>query len=170
VLAIPDVMQRRDYTCGPASLRAVLGFHGRKDVDEEELARRAGTNGATGTDPFALARAAEASGLVARVCLGMRVADLRRHVEEGTAVIVNYQAPPTSVPPAGSWATHWGDGHFGVVAGVDEETIAIADPWILGGPDRIPIREFVDRWHGGEDRDGHRFVRGGIVLWPARKP
>lgn len=48
---VPDVFQATDYTCGPASLTAVLNyFH--IDRREAQLAKMAKTNQDDGTDPY----------------------------------------------------------------------------------------------------------------------
>lgn len=43
LLSVPDVMQATDYTCGPSSLSAVLGYYQYDDWRESDLAKRAKT-------------------------------------------------------------------------------------------------------------------------------
>ena len=43
LLNVPDVMQATDYTCGPSSLSAVLGYYQYDDWRESDLAKRAKT-------------------------------------------------------------------------------------------------------------------------------
>ncbi len=167
LLAVPDVLQTRDYTCGPDSLRAVLGYFGRPMPKTSELARMMHTNPQTGTEPADIARVAVALGLSAQLRQKMSLADLAQYARHDIAVIVNYQAwrGASSLP----WSRNWGDGHYAVVVGVDEHNVYLEDPWVLGRRDVIPRQEFVDRWHGGENRDGRRFLQGGIIISdPAR--
>lgn len=51
LLSVPDVMQATDYTCGPSSLSAVLGYYQYDDWRESDLAQRAKTNEQYGTAP-----------------------------------------------------------------------------------------------------------------------
>ena len=164
LLPVPDLMQRKEFTCGPSALRAVLALYGRH-VSEAHLARAARTSAATGTEPEDLARAAGLFGLQARVRSGMTLLDLKHSVLLGVAVIVNYQAwrEPEACTP---WQRSWGSGHYAVVVGVDRSYVYLQDPWILGRPDRIRRDEFLTRWHGGEDREGRRFMTGGVVVQP----
>lgn len=53
LINVPDVFQSTSYTCGPASLKAVLRYFG-LPVRESEIAQKAGTIPYTGTGPVML--------------------------------------------------------------------------------------------------------------------
>lgn len=167
LLPVPDVIQRTDYTCGPACLRATLEMYGLGSPDEMAIAKIAKTTSADGTTPENLAEAARYYGLEAQVRQGMSIADLSQYVHAGVAVIVDYQAwrdAPSNTP----WATHWGDGHYSVVMDVDRTFVTLQDPWIIGRCEKIPHHEFLERWHGGENVPEERFMNGGVVVRPPR--
>jgi predicted double-glycine peptidase len=65
LLSVPDVMQATDYTCGPSSLSAVLGYYQYYDWRESELAARAKTTEEFGTSPENLLSAIQQLGLTA---------------------------------------------------------------------------------------------------------
>ncbi len=161
---MPDVLQVEDYTCGPASLRAVLAAFRMPTVAELRIAQLAKTTPEAGTKIHDLADAATAIGLEADVRSHMTVDDLKVALSSGALVVVDYQAwrEDTSKP----WRDHWGDGHYAVVVGVTDSDVILEDPWMLGAVDRMPRDEFVDRWHGDENKPGKRLMQGGLVLRP----
>ena len=112
LLDVPKYKQTTDYTCGPACLRVVLAFYGR-EVSEKEIAQQISTTH-HGTPPSKLLEGAWSYGLKGRWRKNSSINDLRRYVEEGTPVIVN-------------WFSH-DDGHYSVVVGVDDKKVTLLDP------------------------------------------
>lgn len=66
LLNVADVFQATDYTCGPASLTAVVNYYG-VDRREAELALMAKTNEDVGTDPYEMLNTALALGFNAQM-------------------------------------------------------------------------------------------------------
>lgn len=111
-LDVPKYKQTTDYSCGPACLRAILAFYDR-EVSEKEITEQIGTTH-HGTPPSKLLQGAWSYGLKGRWRKKATIADLRRAVEEGAPVIVN-------------WFSH-DDGHYSVVVGVDDKKVTFLDP------------------------------------------
>ena len=68
------------------------------------------------------------------------------------------------------WSQRWQDGHYVVLAGLDEHYAYLMDP---STPERytyLPLPELIERWHDYEDRDGRirRYFQTGIVAHGAK--
>ncbi|MDV2481450.1 hypothetical protein F8E02_05415 [Methanoculleus sp. Wushi-C6] len=143
---VPDVRQSQPYSCGAASLQAVLNYQG-IDVREGVLMQKLGTTPETGTPPDAIVRVAREYGLSAELRLNLTLADLERSVAEKNPVIIACQAWADTDPEEFSWDTDWEDGHYMVVIGFDSENVYFEDPAMLGTRGKIPRQEFLSRWH-----------------------
>jgi hypothetical protein len=90
---------------------------------------------------------------------GMTVAGLKKWIDAKRPVIVSIQAwAEKSV----NYPADWGDGHYVMAVGYDQENIYFMDPSLLGNYGYIPIGEFVKRWH---DRDDEKVLdQFGIVI------
>ena len=91
VLAVPDVRQDKDYTCGPSSLQAVLGYYG-EEAFEEDLAAECHADPENGTNPRDLVRVAKEHGFQANLRDHLELKDLEQSVEAGVPVIIAAQA------------------------------------------------------------------------------
>lgn len=171
-LALPNVRQTTDYTCGPASLLAVFRYFGvARHLGEMDLAKQAHTNSDVGSDSSALVRVARRHGLDATLRTRMTVDDLARHTRAGRPVLVLYQAWADT--PATADYTSYDSGHFSVVIGVDADNVYLQDPWIKGARGVLSRQEFQRRWHGMERSlpGGEQKLRQpGIVLSSSRQP
>ena len=125
--------QSRDHTCGPASLRMLLGFHGVART-EDALTEALRTNEARGTNRADLVRVAKVEGLRVRAG-GMTLEELRRATAGEGPVIVNYVEP------------HEGIGHFAVALAVSDTDVTLADPW-HGEAFTLSTGDFSARWLG----------------------
>lgn len=112
ILKVP-VYRQSPAHCGPASLQMILDFYGREE-SEYSIARRAKTTMEKGTSPSNLASAAKHFGLVGNWMSYGTVRDLKKYVDAGVPVIVNWFSV--------------NEGHYSVVVGVDDNKIVIADP------------------------------------------
>jgi predicted double-glycine peptidase len=162
LLEMPDVLQETDYTCGPATMRAVLAFLQRRQVSEKQLARLMKTNSDVGTDPYDLCNAARQLGLWAETREQMGIDDLDDCVREGVAVIVLFQAWKDPQRPE-AYQEDWADGHYSAVIGVDRDNVYLEDPWVLGRIETIPRDEFMQRWHGTRNDDAAVYQLGVLV-------
>jgi predicted double-glycine peptidase len=144
--SVPDVLQSTDYSCGAASLQAVLSYYG-TDVREQVLMDRMSTSPHNGTDPDDIVRVARELGFDATVDIELTVDDLTASIREGVPVIIAAQAWADEKEPGFSWADDWEDGHYMVVIGVDRGLVYLEDPAQTGTLETLPIAEFNDRWH-----------------------
>jgi len=133
--------QSSDHTCGPASLRMLLRFHGIART-ENTLAAALRTNEARGTNRADMVRIARAEGLRVRAG-GMTLEELRRETAAAGPVIVNYVEPHENV------------GHFAVALSVSEAAVMLADPW-HGEEFALSVDDFSARWLGYKTRDPRR--------------
>lgn len=143
---VPDVRQSTDYSCGAASLQAVLSYWG-KDLREGVLMELLNTTSDNGTNPNDIVRVAQGLGFNASLELGLTIEDLASSVYNGVPVIIVAQAWTEGRGSNFSWEHDWQDGHYMVVIGVDSTHVYLEDPAILGSRGMISIDEFNARWH-----------------------
>lgn len=146
---VPDVRQSQNFSCGAASLQAVLNYWG-IDEREGELIRQMGTTSESGTPPEAIVSAARAHGLDASLGTNLTLADLESSVAAGVPVITASQAWRDPEEANQSWENIWEDGHYMVVIGIDSNNLYFEDPALLGTRGVIPRQEFLARWHDYE--------------------
>lgn len=166
-LPVPPVVQKQDYSCGPASLLAcVRYFLPTAQANEEMLAYLAGTSEKDGTEPEGLVAAAAAFGLQAEVREHMTMQDLRTNVDQGALTIVALQAwADTKGPPPEGYSVRWQDGHYVVCTGYDGPRFYFMDPSLEGARATLTPQELAARWH---DVDGNhmRYSLGVVVRGP----
>ncbi len=152
-LPVPIFRQATDYSCGAASLLAIL-YYWRVDQDtmETELYRPLGVSRRDGSEPSGILRTARAYGLQAQYFRDGEYSfdRLRGAVARGDTVIVSYQAWLMNPGVNADWAHAWDDGHYSVVVAIDDNFIYLMDPSAGIGYGYIPINEFLTRWHDVE--------------------
>lgn len=162
-LPVPDVRQRRSYTCGPACLLAACAFFG-VPATEEELSELCGTD-EDGTPPDALAAGARQKGLTADVHEDLSLEDLAAFLAEGALPVVALQAWSADGPQH-DYAAEWGDGHYAVPTAVSPDLIVFEDPSVEDKRVTLSPEEFLARWH--DVADGERQDRLAVVLRGSR--
>lgn len=150
---MPAVAQATDYSCGPASLMAVLRYWKRPVACEQDLYEPLHTTPKDGTEPYRLEAVARARGLRADYRAGVRADELRAAVAAGTTVILDLQAWRDGDRP---WADDWDDGHYVVVVAIDGDRLYAMDPSADHGFSWLTLGELAERWHDFEMRDGER--------------
>lgn len=157
----PDTIQANDYSCGVAAVQAVLQFYDQWGY-ADEYAREMGTTPEEGTHPGRMVECLRKRGLDARLVEGLTVDDLRRRVDEGVPVIVDFQAWGEKQ----DYSREWEDGHYAVVVGYEGETFILEDPSLLGQRGTLTAAELESRWRDYETENGKRreYVRAGIVV------
>lgn len=150
VLQVPYYKQDKVYTCGPASLKMVLGFFG-KILKERTLVRHLGTT-KDGTSHKELINFARRKGFYCYVHEGASLHQLKHFIDVGLPAIVNYIEPSED------------EGHYSVVVGHRNGNIIMHDPW-NGEKFMIKEEDFKHRWH-----DHHRtFNCSGWILVLSKK-
>lgn len=150
LLDLPDTRQSTNYSCGAASLQAVLMYWG-IEYREGQLMEMLNTDPDNGTNPEDIVRVAEELGLTAELKENLTLEDLEESLENGIPVIVAGQAWRDGEDLEKPWSEVWESGHYMVVIGMDEENVYFEDPSLLGSRGFMPLEEFSDRWH---DYDG----------------
>ena len=130
-------MQVGRSNCGPTSLLNILRLKGDDRFDEDELAKRCGVKEGVGCEPEDLIRVAEDIGLeVAEAKYESSLDDLRRHIDGGRYVLINYT--PTT----------YSRGHYSVVVEYDEKSVYI---WDCGyGLFTLSNESFEKCWHNSK--------------------
>ncbi len=100
--------------CGPASLKIVLHYYGKK-VSEKQIAKMAGSTVKKGTPPESIVKAAESFGFKAVLRENASLSDIRKYIKKGIPVIVNWFFED--------------DGHYSVAVGMDDKKIYLSDPF-----------------------------------------
>jgi uncharacterized protein len=164
LLPVPLISQATPWTCGAASLMAVLIYFGVFDEPESSLDTDLGATPEEGVDPERLVAEARRYGLGAEVKTEMTLADLAEELDRGALVIVALQAWPSD--PKVDPETGWEDGHYVVVVGIDARRVYAMDPSVRTGYAYLSRDAFVRRWHDYDVVEGRReaWDRLGIVL------
>lgn len=157
----PDTIQSNNYSCGVAAVQAVLQFYDHWGY-ADEYAMEMGTSPDEGTHPARMVDCLRKRGLDAQLAEGLTIDDLRRHVDSGVPVIIDFQAWGEKK----DYANEWEDGHYAVVVGFDGDTLILEDPSLLGQRGTMTTTELERRWRDYEIENGKRreYVRSGIVV------
>jgi predicted double-glycine peptidase len=150
-LGVPAVAQESDYSCGPATLTALLRYWQGYAGGEQALYGPLHTTEKDGTEAFAMEAVARAHGLHAESRHDVTLAELRAALAAGQTVILDLQAWRDSPHP---WVDDWDDGHYVVLVAMDARRLYTMDPATDGGYSFIDIAELLPRWHDFETRDG----------------
>lgn len=126
--------------CGPASLKIVLDYYG-INKDEEELAQLAGTTSDLGTDDEGIATTAKSFGFGVLIKNESNFSDIEEWLKRDVPVIVNWFTRGRADYDSSEVA----DGHYSVVAGLDDTYIYIQDPEI-GEMRKIERDDFLSVW------------------------
>ena len=162
-LKVPDVRQSNDYSCGSSSLLSILYYYNKFDGNESELSKELKTNSKDGTKPQNIVNVAKKYGLNPRLKQHSNIEELKAEVSKGNPVIVNYQAWSDKDKTEEEWQKDYSDGHYSVLIGFKGDDIILEDPSVLGKRIKIPVDEFMNRWHDKE-ASGKKTFRMSIVF------
>lgn len=164
-LRVPIVRQGTNYSCGAASLLAVMAYWRVYDGNEKDLYGLLETTPENGTEPDKIENGAQVFGLQAELRENMALQDLSAALARGWPVILDVQAWSDS-NNALPWRDRWDDGHYVVLVGMDARFAYLMDPSTAPGYAFVPIDELMDRWHDYEDRHGYvrRYFQAGITI------
>lgn len=126
--------------CGPASLKIVLNYYG-VEATEKELAKLAGHSSDLGVDDKGLARAAKHLGFKVKIKNNSGFKDIEKWLDKKVPVIVNWFTRGRRDYSDSDIA----DGHYSVVAGLNNKFIYLQDPEI-GKIRKLKKDDFMRAW------------------------
>lgn len=126
--------------CGPATLKILFNYYGIVK-SEKEWARRCRTDKKLGTDDKAIKKAARDVGFKVKIKNNSNYRDIQNWLNKGIPVIVNWFTRGRNDYPDSETA----DGHYSVVAGLDDKFIYLQDPEI-GKMRKIKRYDFMRVW------------------------
>ena len=126
--------------CGPASLKMVLDYYGINKT-EKELAEMAGWKKGLGIDDKGIKKLAEKFGFKVKIKNSSSFKDIQKWLDREVPVIVNWFSRGRNDYPESETA----DGHYSVVAGLDNNFIYLQDPEI-GRIRKIKRNDFIRVW------------------------
>ncbi len=145
LIAVPQVKQLTDYTCGVAALQAILEYFD-CHTDQIPLARELHAAPLVGTSYRAIERYCLAHGFNVEISTGMAVGQLKQLIAQGQPVICLIQARQGD-ETLQQWPQIWQNGHYVVAVGADDYNFYFMDPSLAGLNQCIGIEEFSLRWH-----------------------
>jgi len=158
ILDLPNVRQQTPDTCGPASMKAVLGYYGIVTT-EPELVKLTNMDFEWGAEPEDMKRVFEDFGLEVEIKKHMKVKDLRLCTQNKIPVLIVLQAWGS-----GEYEENYDDSHYVVVKGVDDVVVRFEDP-SSDSESELPIDEFETRWHGWDTDVDH----WGMIIGPGSR-
>ena len=126
--------------CGPASLKIVLKYYD-IEVAEKELAQLTGVSSDLGTDDKGLVRAAKHFGFKVKIKNNSNFEDIEKWLNKKVPVIVDWFTRGRRDYSDSDIA----DGHYSVVAGLDNKFIYLQDPEI-GKIRKLERNDFMTVW------------------------
>jgi ABC-type bacteriocin/lantibiotic exporter with double-glycine peptidase domain len=126
--------------CGSASLKIVLDYYGLKK-SEKELAKLCQHDKNLGVDDEKIKKAAESLGFKVSVKNNSNFRDIEKWLDKKVPVIVNWFSKGRQDYAESEVA----DGHYSVVAGLDEKYIYLQDPEI-GKIRKLKRDDFMRVW------------------------
>ncbi len=145
LIAVPQVKQETDYTCGVAALQAILEYFG-CHTDQMTLARHLHAAPLVGTSYRSIEKYCLANDFSVKISTGMTVEQLQQLIAQGQPVICLIQARQGE-ETLEEWPQIWQNGHYVVAVGADADNFYFMDPSTGGRNQRIGQQEFSLRWH-----------------------
>jgi len=144
--------QKEKWSCSAACLKAVLGYYD-VDLTEEECIKRIGTKPHKGAETTQIVDAAEELGFEASE-KSLSLEETRKLLDDGVPIICDIQS-----------FTKKGSGHYVVLCDMDDEYCYLMDPNVEGNTRKLPIEEFVERWHDKAMAPPHEpMIRWGVII------
>lgn len=126
--------------CGPASLKMVLGYYG-IEKSEKELSKLCKVDKNLGTDDKNIKRVAEQLGFKVVIKNNSNFGDIEKWLDKKVPVIIDWFTKGRKEYSESEVA----DGHYSVVAGLDDKCIYLQDPEI-GKIRKLKRDDFMRVW------------------------
>lgn len=164
-LTIPQVRQRKAYTCGPAAMLSCLRYlRVAGKATEASLAREMGTTPA-GTSDAPMVAAARTRVSRAEARTGVTIGELAIHARRGDVCILSLQA--WTERPEVPYRDELGQGHYVVLTAVTATHVYVMDPALPRVRARLTHAELEERWHDAED---DRVIHGWAIVVEGPEP
>ncbi len=131
-IKIPYYRQETDYFCGPACLKMVFEFSGKK-ISQKKLAELLKTNKKRGTLRRDMAKTARRFGLDVKIFSGKSIADVKKFLSAGKIIIAIFVEPSAE------------EDHYSIITDVKGKNVFLNDPW-AGKSFKIKQKDFIARW------------------------
>ena len=141
IIKVPYFRQKKDYTCGVACLRMILGFYGKK-IRRSLIVREAKTEKYKLTKRKDMIGVIKKQGFFGYINEHSSLNELKAFVKKGYPIIIEYIEPCSN------------EVHFSIVMGFDKPHIILNDPW-NGKGFRLKQKEFFKRWVVNEKGRGN---------------
>lgn len=141
--------------CGPASFKIVLEYYG-IEKSEKELAKMAGWNKELGVRDKGIKKTAEALGFKVKIKNNSNYQDIQKWLNKDVPVIVDWFTRGRGDYSDSATA----DGHYSVVAGLDDKFIYLQDPEI-GKIRKIKRSDFMRVWF---DFKGQNIKKNELII------
>ncbi|MBI2518864.1 MAG: C39 family peptidase [Bdellovibrio sp.] len=166
-LTVPLIPQATSYSCGAAAMLAVLTYWQVYEGNESSLYPLLKTTPENGTDPLNMLNFAQELGLKAELKLKQTLDDVEEKFDEGYTIILDFQAWAEDRKETAftDWRNRWEDGHYAVLVAYDDHNLYFMDPSTIASYAYVPKREFLDRWHDYEIRDGIRVENYQLAIY-----
>ena len=126
--------------CGPASLKIVLKYYD-IEVTEKKLAKMAGWNRDLGIDDRGIKKVANSFGFEVKIKNNSSFKDIEKWLDKKVPVIINWFSRGRCDRSSSDIA----DGHYSVIAGLDDKFIYLQDPEI-GKIRKLVKYDFMRVW------------------------
>jgi ABC-type bacteriocin/lantibiotic exporter with double-glycine peptidase domain len=123
--------QETDFSCGPASLKMVLGHFG-LEKEERELIELTGAQAGLGCHPTTIVNAAKKLGFDAEYVDHSSLDEIKERMDKGEMIIVDWFSPEVN-------------GHYSVVVEVTDGNITLANP-THGDYTVMTHSDFLNHW------------------------
>lgn len=167
ILDFPETRQATNFSCGASCVQAILYYYGieiREDNLVEAMEVKPTTIEHSGVRPTRIVSFLQEQGLQANLVTGMSFELLKQYLHHRIPVIVAIQAWNEATPPLSYYYDSYGDGHYVVAIGYNEDNVIFDDPSLLSNHAYMPLDDFSNRWHD-KDSAGMLYQRLGIPVW-----
>jgi predicted double-glycine peptidase len=163
LLDIPHVLQTKNYSCGPASMRAVMAYYGSK-LTEDWLIKAMHCTPDDGTSPASMSRFVRSWRHRIKTSTNLTLTDLHEMTANGWPVIVAYQDWPHR-PSETDLTRTYDNGHYAVVCGIEDDKVYLMDPSSSRRRKTIEAPQFVARWRDIGVK-GEIYSQWGLAIGP----